>query len=365
MKLVLLAPGSTIHTIRWANGLSRAGIDVYLVTQHPLLEALEPAIEVVEFPERGVAGYFLMVPGARRAVRAIKPDLVNAHYASGYGTTGRLIGYHPFLLSVWGEDVYDFPYISPLHRLWVRGNLMAADLVASTSHCMAAQTRKVAPALTEIPVTPFGVDMQAFTAVDPLPRESGRPVVIGTVKTMGHKYGIDTLISAFALLRQKLAASAHPAAAAITLRLVGDGPQTGELKALAERLGVADAVVFVGRIPHKDVPQELARLDIFSALSRNDSESFGVAIIEASAAGRPVVVSDAGGLPEVVRDGVTGLVVSREDPAAAADALHALVIDPARRAALGQAGRSHVGEHYAWDSCISTMISVYERALSG
>ena len=69
-------------------------------------------------------------------------------------------------------------------------------------------------------------------------------------------------------------------------------------------------------MPHTSVPQELARLDIYVALSRMDSESFGVAIIEAGVAGRPVVVSDAGGLPEVTIDGVTGLVVPREDPSA-------------------------------------------------
>src|SRR5690606_5953700 len=105
----------------------------------------------------------------------------------------------PFVLSVWGSDVYGFPYKSPLHRWLVRKNLMAADVVASTSYCMAEQTRSIAPELKEIPITPFGVDMQAYVSAEAL-AENNDQLVIGTVKTMASTYGIDTLIEAFALL---------------------------------------------------------------------------------------------------------------------------------------------------------------------
>src|SRR5699024_6321216 len=105
----------------------------------------------------------------------------------------------------------------------------------------------------------------------------------------------------------------------LELRLVGNGPQQEEYQQLSAKLGLGSKVYFVGRVPHQDVPNELAKLDVYVALSRLDSESFGVAIIEAGAARRPVVVSDAGGLPEVTLDGITGLVVPRENPQAAAD----------------------------------------------
>jgi len=78
---------------------------------------------------------------------------------------------------------------------------------------------------------------------------------------------------------------------------------------VASDLGVADRVEFVGWVPHRDVPTELAKLDIYAALSR--MESFGVAFVEAGAAARRVVVSDAGGLPEVTVDGLTGFVVPK------------------------------------------------------
>ena len=112
------------------------------------------------------------------------------------------------------------------------------------------------------------------------------------------------------------------------------------------------------------MPNELAKLDVYVALSRLDSESFGVAIIEAGAARRPVVVSDAGGLPEVTIEGTTGLVVPRENPQAAADAIEKLVLNPELRVSMGEAGRKHVAETYSWDACLEKMMEVLETAVA-
>jgi glycosyltransferase involved in cell wall biosynthesis len=364
MKIVLLAGASSIHTIRWANGLSGAGHELHVITQQPAIDPFDPAVTVHQFPFRGVLGYFTMLPKVRKLLREIQPDIVNAHYASGYGTTARLVGYHPWILSVWGSDIYDFPHKSYLHEWLVKKNLRSADQVASTSYCMADETRTLTPELTNIAITPFGVDLTVYKELKPVPPLQKAKLVIGTVKTMMPKYGIDTLIEAYALLVKNLQANPEVNAPVLELRLVGGGEQTPELQALAKRLGIADSVDFVGRVPHTDVPQELVKLDIYVALSRLDSESFGVAIIEAGAAGRPVVVSDAGGLPEVTVDGETGFVVPRENPQAAADALEKLVLDVELRHRMGTAGQQHVAKHYSWDVCIKTMLDVYQNTLN-
>ncbi|MCZ2443338.1 MAG: glycosyltransferase [Flavobacteriales bacterium] len=362
MKIALISSASSIHTVRWANGLSDAGHQVHVISQHGACDSFVPTVQVHRFPFRGMLGYFLMVPAVRKLLKEVKPDVVSAHYASGYGTTARLVGVHPLVLSVWGSDVYDFPYKSPLHRWLVRKNLMAADSVASTSHCMAEQTRQIAPKLGEIFITPFGVDMQAYSDAPPLKTHNDK-LVIGTVKTMAAKYGIDTLVKAFALLYKKLAATQPGIAHKLELRLVGGGPQMNELQQLAKELGVADRTEFVGQVPHHKVPGELAQLDIYVALSRQESESFGVAIIEAGAARRPVVVSDTGGLQEVILNGKTGIVVPRENPQAAADAIEKLVLNAELRVQMGEAGRKHVEMHYSWDVCIKTMEHVLEKSI--
>lgn len=363
LKIVLLSSANSIHTVRWANGLSGAGLQVHVITQHSVVDPLDSAIQVHQLPHRGVLGYFTMVPAVRKLLDKIHPDIVNAHYASGYGTTARLVNYRPWVLSVWGSDVYDFPHKSPLHKWLVKKNLRAADQIASTSNCMADETRTLIPDRTSIAITPFGVDMAAYVGINPVRAEQKSKIVIGTVKTMSPKYGIDTLISSYARVLQRLSSQPSEAVPTLELRLVGGGDKVQELQALAVRLGVEDSVTFVGYVAHSDVPQELAKLDIYVALSRLDSESFGVAIIEASAAGRPVVVSDAGGLPEVTIDGETGFVVPRENPQAAADILEKLMLSAELRYKMGAAGQHHVAKHYSWDACINIMIEVYEQTI--
>ncbi len=366
MKIVLLSAASSIHTQRWANGLARLGLDIHLVSQQPLQGELDSKVQLHIYPNLGVFGYFSMASSVRKLIGQINPDIVNAHYASAYGTTAHLVNFRPWLLSVWGSDVYDFPYKSSIHRWGLVSNLKAADAVASTSHCMAAQTRRLVPQLGDVAITPFGVDCDRFS---PVPsqlslmntQEPNRPIVIGTVKTLAHKYGIDVLIKAFALSRRTLAETDADLAQRLRLRIVGGGPDEATLKDLAQQQQISDAVVFVGNVSHTQVSDELRLLDIFVALSRE--ESFGVAAIEAGAIGLPVVVSDVGGLSEVVLQEQTGLVVPKDDPNAAADALVKLILSPALRDQLGRAGRAHVVGNYSWEASLHIMLGVYQNVI--
>ena len=365
MKVLLLGGGSVVHTQRWANGLAQAGVQVICASQHAFIEdGWLSAVQCVRLPHAGPAGYFLNASAVRRLYREHGCQLLNAHYATGYGVLATLSGVRPRLVSVWGSDVYDFPVKSPLHRALVRWVLGSAQGVASTSLVMAEQVRRVMPAgwSGEFELTPFGVDLQRFAPAAPAPGGT-RPLVIGTVKTLAHKYGIDTLIRAYALLaadRELAAALPH----GMCLRLVGGGEQRAKLEALVRSLDLEDQVEFAGATPHAEVPCWLHGFDIFAAASRLDSESFGVAVIEASACGLPVVVTRVGGLPEVVLNGETGLVVERENPVALAAALRLLVLDPERRRLLGQRGRELVSGMYEWKACVERMIDVY-RNLSG
>ena len=360
MKLLMLAPASVIHTQRWVEALHGRGVQLVLATQHDPASWRAPVgVKVVRLPHCGTPGYFRNVPALRRLLRDERPDLLNAHYASGYGTTAALAGFRPWLLSVWGSDVYDFPYESGIKgRLkgWLlRRNLRQADAVTSTSEAMARQVRRLVPDIGPVAVTPFGVDTDRF-APRPQPHDG---IVIGTVKTLAPKYGIDLLLRAFAQLR-----SAADPSAALSLVIVGDGPQRAELEALSRTLGIAAHVRFVGAVPHAEVPQWLNRFDLYVAASRLDSESFGVAVLEASACGLPVVVSDVGGLPEVVVQGETGSVVPREDVAALAQAIARLVVAPELRRRLGAAGRERVLAHYGWPHSIDAMLRCFERVVA-
>jgi len=360
MKLLLLAPASVIHTQRWVEALHERGVQLVLATQHDEGAWRAPVgVRVVRLPHCGSAGYFRNVPALRRLLRDERPDLLSAHYASGYGTTASLAGFRPWLLSVWGSDVYDFPYEGQLQGWLLRRSLRQADAVASTSEAMAGQVRRLVPDIGPVAVTPFGIDTDRFAPQPPSLPHTHDGTVIGTVKTLAPKYGIDLLLRAFALVR----AAADPSAA-LSLVIVGDGPQRAELEALSRTLGIAADVRFVGAVAHAEVPLWLNRFDMYVAASRLDSESFGVAVLEASACGLPVVVSDVGGLPEVVVQGETGSVVPREDVAALAQAIAQLVAAPELRRRFGAAGREWVLAHYGWQDSVDAMLRCLDEVVA-
>lgn len=168
---------------------------------------------------------------------------------------------------------------------------------------------------------------------------SGPPVVLAAARMVRQK-GLDTLIEAWRLLRRT-----HPRLPG-RLRLLGDGPQR---RALTRRAGGLGDVEFGGAVPHPQLPAELAGAALFAAPVRTrlaglNPEGLGLAMLEAAAAGLPVLVGDSGGAPETVTAD-SGLVLP-DDPYAWAAALAVLLADPERRLRMGTAGRAHIAADY-------------------
>ncbi|HLE83314.1 MAG TPA: glycosyltransferase, partial [Thermoanaerobaculia bacterium] len=141
--------------------------------------------------------------------------------------------------------------------------------------------------------------------------------------------------------------------------VVGDGPARDSLQASAAAAGLTAALVWTGF--RRDVPALLAAADLFVLPSLDDA--FPTALLEAMAAGLPVVATRAGGIPEIVDDGATGVLVPAEDPAALARAVAALLADPAARRALGRAGRRRVAERFSTADWLGRLERVYAEAL--
>lgn len=360
MKLAFLAGQNSIHTVRWVNAMVEKVSELHLLTMHQPNDPIDRRIEIHHLPYKAPHGYFLNLKHLKKILANLQPDLLHVHYASGYGTLGRLTGYHPLILSVWGSDVYDFPAISFLHRALVAANLRQADWVCSTSQVMAKQTQSIFP-VSNLSMTPFGIDIEKFSPV-PILRNQNY-LTIGTVKRLTPKYGIDILLKAFAQAKTMATIDRPEIANKLRLMIVGDGSQKKELESLAQQLKIRDITNFVGAVPHQQVPHYLNQMDIYVAASRLDSESFGVAVLEASACGLPVVVSDAGGLPEVVEDRISGYIVPKENVEATAKAIFQLIQNPSDRVSMGLAGRNLVGDRYIWHKNVEFMKQIYEELL--
>lgn len=355
MKIALLSAAKSIHTVRWANALSERGhtVALFTLTAHKARAgAYGENIEVHELGRGGAFDYWFAAGELKKQLAAFRPDILNAHYATGYGTLARRCGFRPLLLSVWGSDVYDFPNGSPVHRALLRKNLEAATAIGSTSRAMARQVRRVWPCERDIYITPFGVDTELFRPGEKPPEGC---FTVGIVKALEPKYGVDYLLRAFALFKARLRGETARFPGGLRLEIYGGGSQLDALKELAKSLGIDAETAFHGPVPHTEVPAVLRGFDVFCAPSVYDSESFGVAAVEAMACGVPVVVSDADGLREVTLDGTTGYVIHKRDAATLANKLTLLAHDPSLRASMGRAGRAHVLKNYRWEDNVETM----------
>lgn len=359
MKLCFLSAGSVIHTVRWANAMVKNGHEVHLMTMHDeKVDKLDQRITIHRLNIPAPLGYYLNVLQAKNIIRKLQPDVLHVHYATGYGTLSRLINYRPTLLSVWGSDVYLFPYESKHKKKILERNLQAVDYLSSTSIDMKRQTKEFSQD-KPVDVVPFGIDIDDFYPVE---LDSHDTIVIGTVKKLDPIYGIDLLLKAVASLLTYLRENELTHLAdQVRLRIVGEGPQESELRKLANDLQIGSITEFVGLIPNDRVPKYLSNMDIFVALSR--SESFGVAVLEASACELPVVVSNVGGLPEVVAEGKTGYVVATDHMDLIIKRLAELVTDQDKRIAMGKAGRQFVKEFYSWNKNVREMEAVYSKTL--
>lgn len=303
----------------------------------------------------GIKRVVNMLVYAKKALQVLptlnlkKPDILHAHYASSYGLIGALSGFSPFILSVWGSDIFSFPKRSFLHKCLIKFNLSKADKILSTSHIMAQEIRLYTQ--KSIEVTPFGIDMEYFKPMHVESLFDKNDIVIGTVKTLEETYGIEYLIRAFKILHDK-----HKELP-LKLLIVGEGSLKLSLKKLVKELHIENKVIFTGKVSYDKVPKYHNMLTVYVSVS--NSESFGVSVLEASSCAKPVVVSNIGGLSEVVEDGVSGFIVPAKNPKKTAKAIEKLVLCKDLRLKIGRAGRERVRILYNWDDNVSQMLHIY------
>jgi glycosyltransferase involved in cell wall biosynthesis len=199
---------------------------------------------------------------------------------------------------------------------------------------------------------PNGIDVAEFSNAHHEPQVVA-PYIL-CVAAHKEAKGVDVLLRAMALLGGR--GDDTP------LVLAGDGPLRTDLEQLTKRLGIEDVVRFAGFQELEALLELLQRCTLVVLPSR--AESFGISILEAMAVGKPVVATRVGGIPEIVTEGETGLLVPPEDEEALCAAMHGLLRDRGLRAKLAQTGRACVVQHFTADRMADRYESVLGAALS-
>jgi glycosyltransferase involved in cell wall biosynthesis len=235
------------------------------------------------------------------------------------------------------------------------GQIVAQRLAYTFAHKVVANSQAAADRLfveavpeSKVAVVPNGLDVQKFHSRSP--RRSLRKVIM--VANLRQEKGHDVLMAAALSVLQR-----YPDA---TFEIVGDGPEHDRLLARHKALGLTTSFSFLGH--RDDVPRRLAEADLFVLPSR--SEAFPSAVLEAMAAGLPVVASAVGGILELVDDERTGLLAPADDAGALADRLCRLMTDPELGARLGEAARERVSARYSFDRMIASFEFLYLTQLT-
>jgi glycosyltransferase involved in cell wall biosynthesis len=227
-------------------------------------------------------------------------------------------------------------------------------MLFSTSKIMAEETKKYTN--NEIKVVPFGIDIEKFKPKKSESYFHENDIVIGTIKSIEKKYGTEYLVRAFTKVK------VNNPDIPLKLLIVGRGSMTSYIKSLVKDLGIESDVTIPGLASYDKIPDYHRMLDIYVAVSIEDSESFGVAILEASSCETPVIVSNVGGLPEVVDNNITGFVIPHSNVEILVEKME-LLLDEYLRKKLGKAGRERVVKHFNLKDNLEQMVNNYNVIL--
>ena len=357
MRVCLIGNARASHLQRWALAYRDVGLDTHVlsirsadivgVTVHTTSIGTENSVAAPQT----AASYLRLGAQARSELRRIDPDVVNAHFVTTSGVIARVAGTHPLVVSAWGSDVV--PRDGSIHPRWRllldRYALGGADIVTTTSRFMGSWIAAIGPSDLDLRTVPFGVDTSHFTPV----ATSGDGTTFGIAKSLEPRYGIETALQAFARVRSVVDGA--------SLLIAGEGRLRADLEAVTAALGIEDAVRFLGRLEVVEMPEFMRSIDVLINPTVVP-ESFGVVVLEGSAAALPVVSTDVGGVREVCVPNETAILVPPGDPTAMADALVSLASEPDQRSRLGAAGRRFVAEHFEWRDSVATMIGILREA---
>lgn len=356
MKICYLSDATSAHTKKWCEFFVNKGYEITVIS---LGDGVIDKCKVYSFGVEDLVSrsdfnklftYTTKIRKIRRIIEEEKPDIIHAHYATSYGVLASMLNIHPYILSFWGSDVYDFPTRSFIHRTMLKHNIRSADYIMSTSEDMKREILKYTN--KDILVTYFGVDTDLFKPKK-VTRQDG--FTVGTVKSFYEKYCIDYLIEGYKIFLDNTGDKESK------LLLGGKGKQEDKLRNMVKEYGLEDRVEFLGFLDQEGVSEAFNKMDV--AVFPSAAESFGVAAVEAQSCGVATIVSNVGGLPEATKPGKSSIVIEPKNALQIAEAIEKLYYDKDLREKMGEYGRKYVLEKFNVNDNFNYVDEVYKKII--
>ena len=356
MKICLLTEAKTVHSRRWAVGLARAGCEVHLISAYA---AELPGVTRYRLPIYSPGPVQQIINNVRlnRLLKKIDPEVIHLFglfSVFSLGSMGVICGKKNLITSVWDSDVVPTGDHNSFKVQMIKKYLLKhSPRLVATSTYLAKETRKYIEAGKTVDVLPWGVDLDIFY---PSGRKSDNGKVrIGFAKRLDRMYDADTLLRAFHYAHQRSRKK-------LLLKIAGNGSLESALRRRAAEIHLDDSIDWLNWLDRDDDMKDFYDgIDIFMMPSRR--ESFGMAAVEASASGLPVIASRFGGIPEIVIDNETGILVEPEDIEGFGRALLKLIDDDGLRYKMGRNGRARIEKEFDWKVTARRMIALYRQVI--
>ncbi|HQV99965.1 MAG TPA: glycosyltransferase family 4 protein [Bacteroidia bacterium] len=304
MKICFFADGGSIHTVRWCTHFHKLGNEVHLIT-FTKVEIPNIHVHVIDVGNVNVSGgnwkVLFKFRKVKKLLAEISPDIFHALYATSYGITGALVGFHPYVITALGTDVLISPKQSKLYKALLKFAFSKADWITAMSDFMKKVIEEMGVASEKISTVPFGIDPAVFNSVHR--KVSNDKFIVISTRNFESIYNIPHLINAIANIRNEIPN--------LQLYLIGAGSLKSELETLIEIRKLNDQVRFFGKLPQPEIASLLNSSQVFVSVSLSDGNN--ISLNEAMACGAFCIATDIPANTQWIQDSVNGFLVQIDD----------------------------------------------------
>jgi glycosyltransferase involved in cell wall biosynthesis len=369
MRLCFLANPNSTHTRRWVDWFRRQGHATLVIANHPP-ELPWPEVELAAL-QSGQTASWLKYPEwlaqTRRAIQGWQPDILHAHQVASAGWLGAFSGFHPFVVTPWGSDLYEQPRQSRL-AAWLAGYVLRrADWVTADSQDLLELAARFGASRNRASLVQWGVDLDIFhpaSAVCPGCQQLQRALdlhgqqVVLSPRGMQPIYNLERIIATIPAVLQ-----AKPGAVYLLRDYIATPGYRARLEEQAARLGVSHAIRWLGVIePWEETVHCYHLADV--AVSIPASDATPVSLLEAMACGVPVIAGDLPSLREWITPGENGVLVDPEDVEGLTQAILSVLHDPGLRGKFYARNRRLLQEKADHQAEMKKMDALYRKLVS-
>ncbi len=307
MRIGFISAGDFAHVGLYLDYFHDAGHDVHFIALSPSPPRRVPTYDVGVggkiSSEAGKWRYPLGMLRARRLMRRLRPDVVHAHYATSGGLGGLICGHYPTVVTAHGTDLTE-GMRSPIRRRILKAVFEGAACVNTVSSDLTSMAVRLGVARDKIAELTPGVDTARFSASERPAASGDRPLRLICTRRLEPSYDPRTIVEGLAILSSK--------GVDFLMTFAGAGPLRGELEAIADRLGLAGKIAFIGEIDGAAMPALLREHDVYLSASRADGAS--LSLLEAMATGLFPIVSRIRANEAWLTHGIGGFLHGVGDP---------------------------------------------------